>query len=102
MVFIKNVEDFVCEHCGTAVTGNGYTNHCPKCLFSKHVDVQPGDRAETCGGMMSPVSVEGSSPKYLIVQVCGRCKKERRIGMADNDDMDAVLAIIRKRANAPS
>ena len=24
--------------------GNGYTNHCPKCLWSKHVDINPGDR----------------------------------------------------------
>ena len=56
-MFQKNVEDFVCGNCGGEVVGNGYTNHCPKCLWSKHVDINPGDRAEKCGGMMKPISV---------------------------------------------
>lgn len=42
--FTKTVEDFICAHCGTHVRGNGYTNHCPECLWSKHVDNNPGDR----------------------------------------------------------
>ena len=45
MSFTRKVEDFTCEHCGREVHGNGYTNHCPHCLHSKHVDVNPGDRA---------------------------------------------------------
>jgi hypothetical protein len=56
-VFKKTKEDFVCEHCGKPVVGNGYTNHCPECLWSKHVDVNPGDRAATCLGLMEPVGV---------------------------------------------
>lgn len=36
--FTRVIEDFICENCGTEVKGNGYTNHCPKCLWSKHVD----------------------------------------------------------------
>ena len=63
--FIKVKEDFVCEHCGAEVKGDGYTNHCPKCLWSKHVDVHPGDRAAECGGMMALfdelVTVDGQS-----------------------------------------
>ncbi|MEK7158524.1 MAG: RNHCP domain-containing protein, partial [Patescibacteria group bacterium] len=43
--FQRRVEDFTCESCGAQVTGDGYTNHCPQCLVSKHVDVYPGDRA---------------------------------------------------------
>ena len=56
--FQRKKENFVCEHCGQEVIGNGYTNHCPSCLHSKHVDINPGDRAETCGGLMEPVDLE--------------------------------------------
>ena len=50
--FTRVVEDFTCGQCGAAVTGDGYTNHCPLCLWSRHVDINPGDRAAECGGLM--------------------------------------------------
>jgi hypothetical protein len=98
VVFIKNVENFACEHCGTQVEGSGYTNHCPECLYSKHVDVNPGDRKEMCGGMMVPVRVEGSSPDYSLVHICARCGAERRIRLSPDDNFDTVLSIIAKNA----
>ena len=76
--FIKNKEDFVCEKCGQKVKGNGYTNHCPKCLWSKHVDIHPGDRAEICGGMMSPVSIDLEKGEYVINYKCVKCGARRR------------------------
>ncbi len=91
--FQRTKEDFVCEHCGAEVVGTGYTNHCPRCLWSKHVDVNPGDRAAACGGMMEPVAVEGSSPDYRIVQRCARCGIERRISLASEDDMGVVTRL---------
>jgi hypothetical protein len=91
--FQKRVEDFVCEHCGAAVQGSGYTNHCPKCLWSKHVDVSPGDRAAECGGMMEPVCIEGSSPDYTLVHRCSACGSEKRNKLAPEDDIDEVLRI---------
>ncbi len=97
MAFTKRVEDFVCEKCGTAVKGSGYTNHCPKCLWSKHVDKDPGDRAEACLGMMEPVSVEGSTPRYRLVHKCRRCGAIRRVDISDEDDASAVLALAGKR-----
>lgn len=97
MSFKKTVEDFVCEHCGMSVEGGGYTNHCPRCLWSKHVDVDPGDRAEVCGGMMEPVSIEGSSAEYAIVHRCEACGMERRNKVGPNDDASAVVRIAEKR-----
>ena len=92
--FQRRIEDFVCEHCGTAVVGNGYTNHCPKCLYSKHVDINPGDRAATCGGKMSPQSVEGSTGKgYSIVHKCEKCGHIRRNKVDHADDPNAVIAL---------
>lgn len=91
--FQRTKEDFTCEHCGAKVTGNGYTNHCPRCLWSKHVDVHPGDRAAACLGMMEPIALEGSTPDYRIVQRCVRCNIERRISVSADDDIDAVAAL---------
>ena len=97
MSFKRTVEDFTCEHCGTSVKGDGYTNHCPECLWSKHVDVEPGDRAATCGGMMEPIALEGSTDKYRIIQRCEKCRIERPIALAKNDNMKTVLAIAEYR-----
>lgn len=96
MSFKRTKEDFVCEHCGADVVGTGYTNHCPKCLWSKHVDIDPGDRAATCGGMMEPLALEGSTPKYRIVQKCVVCGKVFRIAVAPNDDVEKLLALSSK------
>ena len=40
-------EDYICDVCGDEVKALGYTarDHCPNCLASKHVDINPGDRA---------------------------------------------------------
>ena len=73
--FQKRVEDFCCENCGTEVTGNGYTNHCPKCLYSKHVDINPGDRLNSCGSMMKPTNIETIFARqsfYSIIRLTGR------------------------------
>ena len=72
-LFQKKVEDFRCEKCGEKIIGGGYTNHCTKCLWSKHMDVNPGDRAADCGGMMEPILVEGIVDKYMITQKCKKC-----------------------------
>lgn len=95
MGFQKTVEDFVCEHCGASVIGSGYTNHCPKCLWSKHVDIEPGDRKATCGGMMEPTAVEGATPDYVLIHTCEKCGHTKRNLLAANDDMDAVLSIVK-------
>jgi len=88
--FTKTIEDFVCAHCGKKVKGNGFTNHCPDCLWSKHVDVNPGDRAEECGGMMEPVAFEGSVAQYYVVQRCQVCGHERRNKLKSGDNLLAL------------
>ena len=98
MAFHKHVEDFVCAQCGSYVVGDGYTNHCSKCLWSKHVDIDPGDRAATCGGIMEPVSVEGSTENgYRIRHRCTICGFERMNRVVPNDSTSAIRALARKR-----
>ncbi len=94
MVFIKNKEDFVCEHCGEEVLGNGFTNHCPRCLYSKHVDVNPGDRLASCGGMMLPVKFEKEKDEFVFTHKCKRCGYEKRNKMSPEDDFDKALKIV--------
>ena len=97
-LFQKRKEDFICEHCGTAVKGTGYTNHCPTCLWSKHVDKNPGDRAEECQGMMKPVRVENDRANdFMLVHKCEKCGYEKRNRIAKGDDIDKVAAIARSR-----
>ena len=95
MSFTRTLEDFVCENCATRVKGDGYTNHCPKCLWSKHVDIEPGDRAQSCGGMMEPIRIEGSTPAYRIVHRCVKCRIERKINVHKEDDPGSILKLAR-------
>lgn len=97
--FQRKKEDFVCENCGQEVKGNGYTNHCPCCLYSKHVDVNPGDRAESCGGLMEPIDLELKDGKYVVVHKCQKCGFIRRNKIVDGDNFEAVLKLSRQQVN---
>ena len=89
--FIKNKEDFTCEHCGGTVKGNGYTNHCPKCLWSKHVDTVPGDRTADCGGLMEPVSLEQAGGEFVLTYKCLKCGHQKPNKTAPEDDISDFL-----------
>jgi hypothetical protein len=93
-------QPFTCAECGAEVqplAAGGYRNHCPSCLCSLHVDVNPGDRANDCGGVMEPVGAELTGKKgWVIVHRCRRCGEVRRNKAALDDprqpDDVAVLA----------
>ena len=89
--FQKNKEDFTCEKCGNFVVGTGYTNHCPKCLWCKHVDIYPGDRANKCGGMMKPIRIENEKGDFVLIHRCEKCGEEKRNRTSNNDDLSVLL-----------
>ena len=98
-------DGFVCERCGAAVlplARGGYRNHCPRCLWSRHVDVVPGDRGAPCGGLMEPVAVEQDARRgWMVVHRCRRCGFTRRNRSAHDDprqpdDFEAMLGIARR------
>lgn len=91
--FQKKIEDFTCEKCGTEVKGSGFTNHCPKCLWSKHLDVNPGDREEKCGGLMTPIGILKKGADYFINHQCQKCGFERRKKLEKNDNFEELLKI---------
>jgi hypothetical protein len=92
--FTRRVEDFVCSRCGRLVEGDGFTNHCPRCLWSKHVDVHPGDRAASCEGLMEPVAVVVAASQRDVVHRCTACGLTRRnqLGEVDDEELVRVLA----------
>jgi hypothetical protein len=94
--FQKKQEDFTCEHCGHEVKGTGYTNHCPACLWSKHVDINPGDRAATCQGMMRPIRVELEKKEYILTHECVTCGHNKRNKMSLDDDFDVATGIAQR------
>lgn len=96
MGFTKKIEDFVCERCGTKVKGTGYSNHCPKCLWSKHVDKDPGDRQEPCAGLMEPVGLAQEKGEWVLTHRCRTCGFSRRQSAGKNDSADALVAASQK------
>ena len=94
--FTEIDEEFICENCGKKVPKLGYScrNHCPYCLHSKHVDINPGDRSEDCKGMLEPVGVEIDSKKvYVIIFNCKKCGKLIRNKAAKDDNMDLIIKL---------
>lgn len=96
--FTRTIEDFTCDHCGAAVAGNGFTNHCPVCLTSKHVDVNPGDRAEDCGGLMTAIGLEQKGDTWVITHKCRACGKEMKC-KSRAEDFDAIVKLARAIAD---
>jgi len=91
--FIKRPEDFTCFHCGFKVKGSGYTDHCPNCLWSRHVDIYPGDRRSPCGGEMKPIDVLIKNGQYYIYYQCQKCGLKRRYRAALNDNIEVIIQI---------
>ena len=74
--FRKNDNGFICAHCGREVEPLGYSsrNHCPHCLWSLHVDENPGDRANPCRGLLKAVAAVTDPKKgFIIIHKCEKC-----------------------------
>lgn len=95
-VFTKNDSGFICGHCGREVPPLGYSsrNHCPFCLYSRHLDINPGDRASDCGGLMRPSAV-ASHPKkgFVITHKCIECGAIRNNKMQSDDDTALLIKL---------
>lgn len=88
-------EDFICENCHKEVPKLNYTarDHCPHCLCSKHVDINPGDRLNECLGLLEPIGIEKFKDTYKIIYLCQKCKKLHKNVMAVDDNMDLIIEL---------
>jgi len=95
--FTRKIENFICGNCGKTVKGFGYTNHCPHCLWSRHVDINPGDRACDCKGLMKPIDIMQKNGEYVILQKCQKCGFERKNKFCEGDDFEELLRISKEK-----
>lgn len=93
--FSKLDEEFICENCNKNVNKLNYTSrdHCPYCLYSKHVDVNPGDRANTCKGLLKPIGIENFKDTYKILYKCEKCSQLHKNIIADDDNFNEIINI---------
>lgn len=103
--------DFTCKHCKAfvsarqAISGVINRNHCPFCLYSRHMDLfTAGDRLCACKGLMVPVglTLKNSRDKYsrdrhgelMLVHRCEVCGDLSINRIAADDDPQKILAIL--------
>ncbi len=98
-LYTTREETFKCRHCRVFVTplpyGGHHRNHCPLCLYSRHVDDrQPGDRMSRCGVKMAPIGAfQRPDGEHAVLHRCLGCGVERFNRIAADDDFDLVLAL---------
>lgn len=106
--------DFTCKHCGYHVSVHKSTsgvinrNHCPYCLYSRHVDLfKPGDRLCACKGVMAPIglTVKKSRDKYtgnqsgevMLLHRCIECGQLSINRIAADDDPWELISVFDQR-----
>lgn len=89
-------EGFTCKNCGLVVEPLGYTarDHCPNCLYSLHVDINPGDRKEKCHALLKPIGIEKSKKdRYKIIYKCTKCGKIIKNISAIDDSTEEIIKL---------
>jgi DNA-directed RNA polymerase subunit RPC12/RpoP len=99
--------DFRCLHCGAGVSSAPFLsgvrnrNHCPYCLWSRHLDwLEPGDRLSACKGGMPPIGLTFkrvrkksgtlSNGELMVVHRCKDCGRVS-INRIAGDDLASSL-----------
>ena len=99
-------ETFTCQACGRPVTPNGagtaHRNHCPYCLASRHLDVEPGDRAADCGGAMDPIAVwVRKNGEWALIHRCRICGALSSNRIAADDNPMKLMSLAMKPVSSP-
>jgi hypothetical protein len=100
---------FMCTYChGFVSTGSGFSgvqnrNHCPYCLWSRHLDLfAAGDRLSACKAMMEPIglTLKATRKKYgpsrselMLIHLCVECTTISINRIAADDDSQTVFNI---------
>ena len=83
-------ESFVCGNCNKEVPIGKVMirDHCPFCLWGRHLDNVPGDRSADCGGLMKPMSFSVTGGIRWIHYECIQCKHKFRVRSHPDDTQD--------------
>ncbi|MCA9304616.1 MAG: RNHCP domain-containing protein [Phycisphaerales bacterium] len=103
----QNKGGFSCVHCKAHIPyqsfGTKQRNHCPVCLWSRHVDDLVGDRRSVCNQPMEPVSIAARTDgEWAIVHRCTGCRQLRMNRIAGDDDELALLAMALRPLTDPA
>jgi len=105
-------KEFRCDHCHLPVlserqlAGVNNRNHCPFCLWSKHVDLRKaGDRKAACHARMEPIGLtfKATRKKYnlenhgelMVIHRCTGCGKISINRIAADDSAGALSELYR-------
>jgi hypothetical protein len=105
------VKVFNCAHCHglvhsvPALSGVQNRDHCPYCLWSRHLDMyRPGDRLSACKSLMQPIGLTTKHirKKYgsgcgelMLIHVCCECRALSINRIAADDDPEEVMLIFK-------
>jgi DNA-directed RNA polymerase subunit RPC12/RpoP len=101
---------FICINCGKWIRVSPHDkttnrNHCPYCLWSKHVDRSvAGDRMASCNSGMKPIGLTFKSPRVnkwggevrgelMIIHKCVRCGKISINRILAEDNPDEIMKV---------
>jgi len=63
-----------------------------------HVDeIIPGDRQSQCFGLMEPIKIIDSQKGKQIVHKCLKCEKIINNKVAEDDDINEIIEVIKKQ-----
>jgi hypothetical protein len=102
-------DGFLCKHChvyvssALSLSGVLNRNHCPYCLWSRHLDLyEAGDRLSACKAPMQPIglTVKATRKKYgpsrgelMLIHLCTECGRLSINRIAADDDLQNILDI---------
>lgn len=94
-------EVFTCRVCGRTIVpggaGSAHRNHFPNCLTSLHVDIEPGDRASDCGGIMDAIALwVRKNGECAVIHRCRRCGALSSNRVAADDNPMKLMSIALK------
>lgn len=97
---------FICINCGISVTGSvsgtAHRNHCPYCLWSRHVDLKTGDRLAVCKGSMAPLSICETKGELSLIHRCEKCGTLRINRIAgDDNNLEMMKILMRLKTSVP-
>jgi len=74
--------------------GTSHRNHCPRCLWSRHLDDEPGDRRCACRSPMEPIAIEvRKDGEWSLVHRCTGCNAIRTNRIAGDDHERSLLSL---------
>lgn len=109
-----SLDGFQCRHClayvytHPIVSGVQNRNHCPYCLWSRHVDhTRVGDRMSACKAIMQPIglTVKRRQNKYgghvlygelMLIHRCNDCGKVSINRLAADDQVERIMELFQE------